>query len=75
MAALTGAGFAATLSSYGFEVPYLGLALAAAFFPLGHFFFGSLMLGSGSIGRSRREAQQWGWSGRSSPSCRSCSPR
>lgn len=60
MAGLAGAAFAASLASLGFEVPFLGLAAAAAFFPLGYLFFGSLMIGSGSLGKSRREAQQWG---------------
>ena len=39
--------------------PWLALALAVPFFPVAYLFFGSLMLGSGSLGSTMREAQQY----------------
>lgn len=41
------------------SVPWLALALAIPFFPVAYLFFGSLMLGSGSLGSTMREAQQY----------------
>ncbi len=40
-------------------VPWLALAVAIPFFPVAYLFFGSLMLGSGSLGSTMREAQQY----------------
>lgn len=40
------------------QVPWLGLALALPFFIISFLFFGSLMLGTGSLGSNMREAQQ-----------------
>lgn len=40
------------------EVPWLGLALALPLFIISFLFFGSLMLGTGSLGSNMREAQQ-----------------
>jgi ABC-2 type transport system permease protein len=56
--------FAATLQGLGIEVPWLGMATAVVVYPLSYFFYGSLMLGTGSIGSHQREANQWGmfWS-------------
>jgi ABC-2 type transport system permease protein len=56
--------FAATLATMGIEMPWLGLVTAALVFPLAYLFYGSLMLGTGSIGSHQREANQWGmiWS-------------
>lgn len=64
MAAVAGVFFTGALASIGIEPPWLGMAAAILFFPLAYFFFGSLMLGTGSIGSNQREANQWGmmWS-------------
>jgi ABC-2 type transport system permease protein len=40
------------------EIPWGAIALAAPFFVLAFLFFGSLILGSGSLGSNMREAQQ-----------------
>ena len=40
------------------QVPWLGLALALPLFIVSFLFFGSLMLGTGSLGSNMREAQQ-----------------
>lgn len=40
------------------QVPWLGLALALPLFIVSFMFFGSLMLGTGSLGSNMREAQQ-----------------
>jgi ABC-2 type transport system permease protein len=40
------------------QVPWLGLALALPLFIISFLFFGSLMLGTGSLGSNMREAQQ-----------------
>ncbi len=64
MVAVTGVGFTGMLAMMGVEPPWAGMAAAVFFFPLAYFFFGSLMLGTGSIGSNQRETQQWGmaWS-------------
>jgi ABC-2 type transport system permease protein len=56
--------FAASLLAFGVEVPWLGMATAVLVYPLAYLFYGSLMLGTGSIGSHQREANQWGmfWS-------------
>lgn len=64
MVAVTGVGFTGMLAAMGVEPPWAGMAAVVFFFPLAYLFFGSLMLGTGSIGSNQREAQQWGmaWS-------------
>jgi len=64
---MAGAGalaFTASLVAFGVEAPWLGMATAVLVYPLAYLFYGSLMLGTGSIGSHQREASQWGmiWS-------------
>ncbi len=51
--------FAGTLSALGVEVPWLTIALALVLFVLAYLFLGSLMLGSGSLGTTMKESQQY----------------
>jgi len=64
MVAVTGVSLTGMLAAMGVEPPWAGMAATVFFFPLAYLFFGSLMLGTGSIGSNQREAQQWGmaWS-------------
>lgn len=58
MALGTGVGVVPMLVASGIEIPWLPLALAAPLFVLSFLFFGSLILGTGSLGSNMREAQQ-----------------
>ena len=64
MMAVAGVAFMQTLAAIGVELPLVGILSAVLFFPLAYLFFGSLMLGTGSLGSTQREANQWGmiWS-------------
>jgi len=52
-------GVAPLLVAAHVSVPWLALAVAVPFFLVAYLFFGSLMLGSGSLGSTMREAQQY----------------
>jgi ABC-2 type transport system permease protein len=54
----TGIGAVPLLMSARVEIPWLALALAIPLFLVAFLFFGSLMLGTGSLGSNMREAQQ-----------------
>jgi ABC-2 type transport system permease protein len=54
----TGLGVIPMLFSTRVDVPWLALAIAVPFFIVAFLFFGSLMLGTGSLGSNMREAQQ-----------------
>ncbi len=60
MVAAAGLAFAASLAAFGVEMPWLGMATAVLVYPLAYLFYGSLMLGTGSLGTHQREANQWG---------------
>lgn len=64
MLAVAGVAFMGTLAAMGVELPWTGIVAAVLFFPLAYLFFGSLMLGTGSLGSNQREANQLGmiWS-------------
>lgn len=64
MLAITGLAAAGELTAMGVEIPWAGIVSIAIFFPLAYLFFGSLMLGTGSLGSNQKEANQWGmiWS-------------
>lgn len=64
MLAAAGLAFMGALATIGVELPWPGIVAAMVFFPLAYLFFGSLMLGTGSLGSNQREANQWGmiWS-------------
>jgi ABC-2 type transport system permease protein len=47
------------LSNAGFDIPWLALLVATAYFIIGYFFVGSLMLATGSFGTTARESQQY----------------
>lgn len=51
--------FAATLAQLGLDVPWGAMVAGVLFFALAYLFYGSLMLGTGSIGSTQREVQQW----------------
>lgn len=53
-----GIGMVPLLLATRVDVPWLALALALPLFILAFLFFGSLMLGTGSLGSNMREAQQ-----------------
>jgi ABC-2 type transport system permease protein len=53
-----GLGVVPLILSSGIEMPWVALALALPLFLLAFLFFGSLMLGTGSLGSNMREAQQ-----------------
>lgn len=54
-----GVGAVPMLMDSGLEVPWMALAMALPLFVVAFLFFGSLMLGSGSLGTNMREAQQY----------------
>lgn len=58
MALGTGLGVVPMLLTAGIQIPWLALALAVPLFLLAFLFFGSLILGTGSLGANMREAQQ-----------------
>jgi ABC-2 type transport system permease protein len=58
MALATGIGVVPLLLTSGIEIPWLAVALAVPLFLIAFLFFGSLMLGTGSLGSNMREAQQ-----------------
>jgi ABC-2 type transport system permease protein len=64
MVGVAAVSFATVLVGLGVTPPWGGMAAAVLFFPLAYLFFGSLILGTGSIGSNQREANQWGmiWS-------------
>jgi ABC-2 type transport system permease protein len=53
-----GIGIVPLLMSSQIEMPWMALALAIPLFLVGFLFYGSLMLGTGSLGSNMREAQQ-----------------
>lgn len=53
-----GIGIVPLLMSSQIQMPWVALALAVPLFIVGFLFFGSLMLGTGSLGSNMREAQQ-----------------
>ena len=55
---------AATLAGLGVEIPWGAVAVSAAFFVVAYLFYGSLMLGTGSLGSNQKQANQLGmiWS-------------
>jgi len=53
-----GIGIVPLLMTSHIEMPWIALALAIPLFLIGFLFFGSLMLGTGSLGSNMREAQQ-----------------
>lgn len=53
-----GVGIVPVVLATHVQVPWLGLALALPLFLISFLFFGSLMLGTGSLGSNMREAQQ-----------------
>lgn len=53
-----GLGIVPLIVSANVEFPWIALALALPLFLLGFLFFGSLMLGTGSLGTNMRESQQ-----------------
>jgi ABC-2 type transport system permease protein len=55
---VTSAGAVPLLLSARIETPWLALLIAVPFFMFAFLFFGSLMLGTGSLGSNMREAQQ-----------------
>lgn len=55
---VTGIGIVPLVLAAHVQVPWLGLALALPLFIVSFLFFGSLMLGTGSLGSNMREAQQ-----------------
>jgi ABC-2 type transport system permease protein len=59
-----GVGIVPLLMTYQIQMPWLALGLAIPLFLLAFLFFGSLQLGTGSLGANMREAQQLGmvWS-------------
>jgi ABC-2 type transport system permease protein len=54
----TGLGVVPMLVAARVDVPWVALAVAIPFFVVGFLFFGSLMLGTGSLGSNMRESQQ-----------------
>lgn len=60
MVAVSGVALMGTLAALGVDLPWVGIVAAVGFFPLAYLFFGSLMLGTGSLGSNQREASQWG---------------
>jgi ABC-2 type transport system permease protein len=64
MVLATGIGIVPLLVASDVAIPWLTVALAIPLFFVSFLFFGSLMLGTGSLGSNMREAQQFGmmWS-------------
>lgn len=58
MVLATGIGVVPLLVASGVEIPWLAVALAVPLFIISFLFFGSLILGTGSLGSNMREAQQ-----------------
>jgi ABC-2 type transport system permease protein len=58
MLLVTGLGAVPLLLAYHVEMPWVALALAMPLFIVAFLFFGSLMLGTGSLGSNMRESQQ-----------------
>ncbi len=58
MVLATSLGIVPLLLAARVDVPWLALAIAIPFFIVAFLFFGSLMLGTGSLGSNMREAQQ-----------------
>jgi ABC-2 type transport system permease protein len=58
MALVTGVGVVPMLLTSGVEIPWLAVGLAVPLFIISFLFFGSLILGTGSLGSNMREAQQ-----------------
>jgi ABC-2 type transport system permease protein len=58
MALGTGIGVVPLLVASGIQIPWLAVALAIPLFLISFLFFGSLILGTGSLGANMREAQQ-----------------
>jgi ABC-2 type transport system permease protein len=58
MVLVTGLGAVPVLLAYQVEMPWVALALAVPLFVVAFLFFGSLMLGTGSLGSNMRESQQ-----------------
>jgi len=56
--------WAAALATMGVEIPWGTVLVSAAFFIVAYLFYGSLMLGTGSLGSNQRQANQLGmiWS-------------
>jgi ABC-2 type transport system permease protein len=55
---VTGLGVVPLLMSARIDVPWVALAIAVPFFIVAFLFFGGLILGTGSLGSTMREAQQ-----------------
>lgn len=55
---MAGIGIVPLVLSAHVQVPWLGLALALPLFIVSFLFYGSLMLGTGSLGSNMRESQQ-----------------
>jgi ABC-2 type transport system permease protein len=51
--------FAGALSAAGVEIPWSAIGLGVVFFVAGYLFLGSLMLGTGALGSTAKEGQQW----------------
>ena len=60
MVGVAGIIFTASLAAFGLKIPWAGVLACMAMFPLAYLFYGSLMMGTGSIGAQQREANQWG---------------
>jgi ABC-2 type transport system permease protein len=60
MVAAVGLVLTASLAAFGVDLPWLGMVTAMVVYPAAYLFYGSLMLGTGSIGAHQREANQWG---------------
>lgn len=58
MVLATSVGVVPLLLASGVEIPWLAVALAVPLFIISFLFFGSLILGTGSLGSNMREAQQ-----------------
>jgi ABC-2 type transport system permease protein len=58
MALVTGIGVVPLLLTSGLPIPWLAVTLAVPLFVISFLFFGSLILGTGSLGANMREAQQ-----------------
>lgn len=58
MLLVTGLGIVPLIVAANVEIPWFALLLAIPLFILGFLFFGSLILGTGSLGSNMREAQQ-----------------
>ncbi|RMH19516.1 MAG: ABC transporter permease [Acidobacteria bacterium] len=59
MVLAAGIFFAGTLAALGVELPWFAFMLAPPFFVAAYFFIGSLILGTGSLGKNLKEIQQF----------------